>query len=144
MKELDYILKLRRDIESVNERLDELRAMTQPKGQVISDMPRGGGEQRNTIEDYIVKSEELTAKRDRLEHEIDEKWDDMYLICKAANLTAEQMTLLRYRFYSGNAWKKCLKWMEQEFPHQNWSESKMFRLYSTSLCKINKQKRQNL
>lgn len=140
MRELDEILRLRRSIANLEERIEELRVMTQPKAQVISDMPRGGGEARNSIEDYIVKSEELTEKRDGLLHDIDEKWDVMYAICREANISVEQITMLRYRFYSGNSWKNCLNCMIGEFPAQKWNEQRLFRLYRGALCKISKRK----
>ena len=140
MRELDEILRLRRSITNLEERIEELRAMTQPKAQVISDMPRGGGEQRNSIEDYIIKSEELTAKRDNLLHDIDEKWDMAYAICKSANISVEQMTMLWYRFYRGNSWKNCLCRMVGEFPNQKWNEQRLFRLYREALHKISKKR----
>jgi hypothetical protein len=139
MKELDEILKLSRWIKNIDERLEELKQMTQPKAQVISDMPRGG-EQKNSIEEYIMKSETLQSKRDYLQELIDMKWDELIPVFVSANITVGETTMLRYRCYSGLPWKKVVPKMKSDFPDQKWNEQKLFRIYRAALCKLDKSK----
>lgn len=135
MKELDRILELRRDIESIDERLESLKLMTQPKAQVISDMPRGG-ERKNSIEEYVIKSERLHNKREYKQRCIDKEWARLVVWFDEANLSREQKTMLRLRFYKGKPWKVCLWRLRDKYSGQKWSESKLFRLYRNAVDKL--------
>lgn len=137
MRELDEILKLRRDIESIDVRLMELRQMTQPKAQTISDMPRGG-ERKNAIEEYVVKSEELGRKRKKLKKTLDKRWHDIVIVCGNSEVTEVQLSMLKLRFYYGFPWKRCVVEMEKLYPDTTWNEQKLFRKYRKILCKIDR------
>lgn len=138
MRELDEILRLRRDIVSIDVRLFELKQMTQPRAQVISDMPRGGGERKNTIEEYIVKSEELQGKRIKLQKRIEKKWRGVVRMCKEAEITEAQQAMLELRFYYGLPWKQCMVRMQTLYPDGTWNEQKLFRMYRKILYKIDR------
>lgn len=143
MRELDEILKLRRDIENIDERLWEVRQMTQPKAQTISDMPRGG-ERKNAIEEYIVKSEELRSKRKKIQKRLDKKWRYIEFICAESEITEVQLTMLKLRFYYGNPWKRCVTEMQKLYTDTTWNEQKLFRKYRKILYKIDRRKSKNI
>lgn len=135
MKELEEILQLRRDIESLDERLAELILLTQPKAQTISDMPRGG-QRKNSIEEYVVKLERLHNKRKYKQKCIDKEWSRLVVWFDKAHLSREQKTMLRLRFYKGKPWKVCLWRLRERYTEQKWYESKMFRLYENAVDKM--------
>ena len=137
MKELEEILQFRRDIESIDERLAELILLTQPKAQTISDMPRGG-QSKNSIEEYVIKSEKLQKKRDHFQKLIDARWSQLEKRFKTARISGEQKVMLRLRFYRGLPWKVCRQRLQKKFPEQGWSESKLFRLYRAAVGKLYK------
>lgn len=140
MKELDIVLRLRRDIDDLNERIRDLLIMTQPKAQTISDMPRGGGERKNAIEEYVVKSEELHSKLSKLEKRITGKWCDVMVIMNHSELTEAQRAMLELRFYWGLPWKKVTLKMQELYPETTWTENKIFAMYRRTLHKIDKRK----
>lgn len=140
MKEFDTVLRLRRDIEELEERIRDLLIMTQPRAQTISDMPRGGGEQKNTIEEYVVKSEELNGKLNKLKKRIDRKWLEAIDVMKRCEITDAQRMMLELRFYQGMPWKKVTQAMQECYPETTWNENKVFRLYRKILYKIDKRK----
>lgn len=139
MKELDQILRLRREIDKLKERIEDLKAMTQPKAQTISDMPRGG-ERKNSIEEYVVKSEELHSKLGKLEKRIENKWRDVLVTLNHCEITDAQCMMLKLRFYCGYPWKKVVKRMQELYPDTTWNENKVFSLYRRILYKIVKRR----
>ena len=140
MRQLDKILDLRRDIYSIEERLVELRQITQPKAQVISDMPRGGGERKNLIEEYVIKAEKLERKLRRKRAELDNRWSEVVCVFNEAGVTQAQQTMMKERFYNAKPWKVCVKSMQKVYPDSKWNEQKLFRMYRDVLYKINRMK----
>ena len=138
MKQLDYILDLRRDILSIEERIVELRQITQPKAQVLSDMPRGGGERKNLIEEYVIKSEKLNKKLARKKALLDSKWEELIRLFDLAGVSQAQRDMMTARFYYAKPWKACVKHMRKKYPDAQWNEQKCFRVYRKILYKINK------
>ncbi len=134
MRELEYILKLRRDIDSVELRLEELKSLVYPGSQIISDMPRGGG-YKNKLEEYIVKWDKLKGKKHRLEMEILRRWAAMEERFRECNVTEAQRDVMKYRFFYGRTWKKCVYHMRAEYPEAMWNEQKLFRIYRKVLEK---------
>lgn len=137
LKQLDEIIELRRDINSITERLSEIKQMTQPKIQTISDMPRGG-ERKNVIEEYIVKSEKLSEKLENKKNELESKWFAIKELSEKAQLTQAQQNMIKARFYYAKPWKECVKSMRKMYPTSSWSEQKLFRMYYSVLSKFNK------
>ena len=137
MKQLDEIIELRRDINSIIERLTELKQMTQPKVQTISDMPRGG-ERKNVIEEYIIKSERLQNKLNNKKLQLDRKWEELKKLCENAKLTEAQLKVITNRFYFAKSWRECVLIMRIAYPDTEWNEQKLFRIYRNVLSKLNR------
>lgn len=137
MKQLDEIIELRRDINSIIERLTELKQMTQPKVQTISDMPRGG-ERKNVIEEYIIKSERLQNKLNNKKLELDRKWEELKKLCENSKLTEAQLKVITNRFYFAKSWRECVLIMRTAYPDTEWNEQKLFRIYRNVLSKLNR------
>lgn len=112
MRLLNEILQLRRDIDSIAERAIELKQMTQPKAQTISDMPRGGGERKNAIEEYIIKSERLHRKFVHKKELFFAKWSEFRRIADDCGVTGAQRDVIYYRFHDALPWKLCVARME--------------------------------
>ena len=138
MKELDDILQLRRDINSIDDRMTELKQSIFPKPQIISDMPRGGGERKNGIEEYIIKFDRLERKKNRLCCEISNKWSELEKTFPDHGITEAQGRMLFFRFFYGMSWRCCVERMEEEYPQTTWNEPKLFRIYRKIIYKFKK------
>lgn len=138
MRLLNEIMQIRRDIDSIQERLIELKQMTQPKAQTISDMPRGGGERKNAIEEYIIKSERLQRKLKHKNELYIAKWNEFCKIADDSGVTEAQIEMIKYRFYYALPWKICVVRMGEMYPETTWNEQKLFRMYRKVLCKIDR------
>lgn len=131
MRELEQCLELRRKINSINERIEELRSTVEtPKCQILSDMPKGGGE-RNTLEEYIVKLERLEQRKAVIKQRLVSDWRSISTFLKQNGVNNDVILMLKYRFFYGCRWKKCAVYMQ-------WNENKCFREYRAFLSKINK------
>lgn len=138
MRQLDQILNIRRDINSYDLRIIELRqSMAYPKAQTISDMPRGG-ERKNSIEEFIIKLERLNRKRANLECRLNSKWKDIKQLFVDRGVTEVQSRVMELRFYHGLAWKRIVTEMEKLYPDTVWNEQKLFRIYRAVIGKIYK------
>lgn len=142
MKLLNEILQLCRDIDSIEERLIELKQMTQPKAQKIYDMPRGGGERKNAIEEYIIKSERLKRKLVQKRKTFFEKWCEFCDLAKDSGVTEAQKEMIYYRFHEALPWKLCVSRMERQYPEATWNEQKLFRMYRKVLYKIDRKNKE--
>ena len=138
MRELDYLLQLRRDIGSIDVRLKELESMVYPQAMNISDMPRGSS-RKNTLEEYIIKWDRLHLKRHRLEVDILTRWAAMEKAFKEHGVTEAQQAVMKYRFFCGHTWKRCVNYMRVEYPETVWDEQKLFRIYRKVLTKMARQ-----
>lgn len=131
MRELEQCLELRRKINGINERIEELRSSIEtPKCQTLSDMPKGGGE-RNTIEEYIIKLERLEQKKAVIEQHLVSDWRTISADLKKNGVFDDVILMLKYRFFYGYRWKKCAV-------HMQWNENKCFREYRAFLSKMHK------
>ena len=137
VREFDEILNIRREINDIDIRLYELKQMTQPKAQIISDMPRGG-DRKNLIEEYVIKAEALHKKRDTLCYAIKEKWQGIESLFVVCGVKAEERYVMWLRFFNGLPWKKCSKEMCNEYKSDKWNEQRLFRVYRSVLVKVNK------
>lgn len=142
MRLLNEILQLRRDIDSIAERAIELKQMTQPKAQTISDMPRGDGERKNAIEEYIIKSERLHRKFVHKKELFIAKWSEFRRIADDCGVTEAQRDVIYYRFHNALPWKLCVARMEKQYPETTWNEQKLFRIYRKVLCKIDRKSKE--
>ena len=130
-KLLNECLILRRDIESINERIEELNLrIKSPKNQIITDMPKGNNQQ-NAIEEYLIKKEKLEKMRFDYNRKISGKWQSVYYKCVNNDISKEAIEILRYRFYYGYTWRVCGEMMK-------WNKNKCFRVYRSVLGKFYK------
>jgi hypothetical protein len=128
---LEKCLELRRDINSIDERIAELKLrIRSPKNQIISDMPKGNS-RNNSIEEYLITLEKLESKKIKYNSRITDKWQLIYNKLINNGVSEEAITMLRYRFYYGYSWKVCADLM-------NWNKNKCFRVYRAVLSKFNK------
>ena len=125
MKELQECLELKREIERLNERIVEIRAVVfSPKNQVITGMPRGGNGE-NVIEKYLIKLERLEERKKALYKDLSDTWQAAE--GKMPNLAEQERYLLYIRFARGLPWKKCAVEMDKRYG--NWNINKVFRTY---------------
>jgi len=139
MRELDECLELRRKINKETERIEQLRAVAySPKNQIISDMPRSN-RQINTMDEYIIKLENLETKKAFLECELCGKWCAVLVKLSFYGINPKVIHLLTMRFNFGYSWKKCARIMSNKYSDDNWNENKVFREYRQALAKLTKQ-----
>lgn len=136
VRELDEIRELRGILNSIVEQKEELRHTMFSGVQTLSDMPRGGGEPKNAIEEYVIKAERLDNRHRKYISKIVRKWDALKERFEAAELTEAQVCMLLNRFYYGYSWKRCVKEMEKTYPDAKWNEQKLFRIYRKILHKL--------
>lgn len=76
MKELEQLLELNKDIDTLLDKLAVRRYRgIDPKRPIISDMPKPkGGCRNNAIEDYIINAETMHNKIEKLFEELKIKW----------------------------------------------------------------------
>ena len=139
MIEFDECLRLRRDIIRIEERIFEMscRAMS-PKNQIITDMPKGGGEAINSIEQYIIKTERLENQKRFALDLLVSKWREIERMCNNCNIKKDVIIMLQYRFFFGLTWEKCANQMNKDFPNRKWNENKCFREYRHVLYEFRK------
>lgn len=135
MELLERLLELRREINKVNEMLEELRySIISPKNQNITGMPRGSENSDTAIERYLLKAERLRAKKERLQNAQRDLWRAVYADLNAIGAKMGTIELMQQRFYHGHAWKVCAKNMNDKHPKDNWNTNKCFRAYGW-VCK---------
>lgn len=131
MQELDACLEKARDIQAKTELILEIKSRTMsPKNQIISGMPRGGGDNSNAMDDYLIRLERLTKAKVRLQKTLDKEWETAVNKIKKRGMgRADTIELMRLRFYCGLSWKKCAQKMQKTYPNDRWSTNKCFRVY---------------
>lgn len=130
MNELKECLELKRQINRIDEKINELKsAICSPKNQVITGMPRGGNND-NAIDKYLIKLERLKKRRANLQKQQSELWETIKR--KAGEITEQEQYLLYIRCVEGFPWNKCCMLMQKKY--KKWNLNKCFRIYG----KINK------
>lgn len=125
MKELQECLEVKREIERLNERIVEIKAVVfSPKNQIITGMPHGGSGE-NAIEKYLIKLERLEERKKALYKELSDTWKAAEE--KMPNLEEQERYLLYIRFTRGLPWKKCA--VEMNKLYGNWNINRVFRTY---------------
>ena len=140
MKELEQLLELNKDIDTLLDKLAVRRyGVIDPKRQIISDMPKPkGGCRINAIEDYIINAETIHNEIEKLFEELKIKWIIFLNNYEEAKLTVEERELLNLRFVQGQRWKFCAAQMNILYPFKRWNESKVYRTYKNIIKKIEK------
>lgn len=139
MRELDECLSLTREIEKVREKLLIIKAtISEPKNQIISDMPRGGGNPVNAIETYLEKSEQFEDDLRALKRERSENWEMFKQIAAGSGVHKEDIHLMQLRFMRGYSWNKCTAVMRSRYGDK-WNTNRTFRRYRKVLSNCTKQ-----
>lgn len=130
-EELMEYRKINIELTQLEEHIARLEsAIKSPKGQIITDMPKGG--QATGMEDKIIKLIEYRDSRDLL-------WDK--LIAKQQKINniidsipdSTQRTILRYRYILGLKWSDiCLK--------TSYDERQIFRIHKKAIENISAKK----
>lgn len=129
MKLLDVCLELKRELNDIEEEIEEVRLLAKhPKAQRITGMPRGGGI-GNQAESYILKLEKLEDDKTLKKNKLRDTWVEAKTILKSHDARTEYIYLMWLRFYCGYQWKICNDIMKDKYPSQNWNINKCFRVY---------------
>ena len=108
---------LAKKIKDKNTEIYELKIVAMnPKSQVLSDMPRGGGVKSNPIENFLIRLEKKEAERDRLCLQLCSLWNGVTQRLKKAGADQAAIDMLAYRFRENYLWKKCSAICWQELP----------------------------
>ncbi len=138
MRELDECLRLTREIEKVREKLLIIKAaISEPKNQVISDLPRGGNNPVNAIEMYLEKAEQYEDDLRTLKNERTENWETFNRIAAESDVTKEDVHLMQLRFMRGYSWNKCTAVMRSRHGDK-WNTNRTFRRYRKVLSNCTK------
>lgn len=137
MFELDECLRISRKIKDIEEQIIILKSrVMSAKNQVISDMPKGGGKQTNDMDTYLMKLEKYEQIKDAYKKELNEQWEYALKILRQIGVTKDEtISLLKFRFYYGYAWKKCYRKMQDKYKEQKWTLNKCFYIYNGILHK---------
>lgn len=135
MRELERVLEMRRSVDDLNLRIEELESMVLPKAQVITGMPRGG-EHENAIEKYTETKIMLEEKRDKILREMGRKWKVLEGRFDQCGITDRQKKMLEARFFNGHPWKRCVVVMQKKYPEEKWDEQKLFRMYRKVISRM--------
>lgn len=141
MQELDKCLLLRQRLNELEEKISYLKLKnTFAPISVISDMPRFSGVS-SSIEDYIVKIEELKEKRESIQLQLAQQRKTIEMIMNILHISEEAQNMILLRFYYGFQWKKCSQKQQEKFPDSGWNINKCFRVYHNILNKDRATKR---
>lgn len=137
MRELEECLRLTRRINEIREQIEELKSFAMnPRNQIISDMPKGGGSTTNAVERYIIRREKLEYELEQLIEKRFDLWEKITDTLDEMNQRIETKMMLQLRFCNGYSWKKCVLILENLYPDEKWSTNKCFRIYRSVLHKI--------
>lgn len=129
---LKACLSLRKQIKEINEKIYEFQLkMMSPKNQIITGMPHAKGNNDVAADRYLIRLEELETTKKALIEEINTLWRDISVIFEKHDIKPYIIELFFLRFYKGLSWKVCAK-------RKQWNENKCFRIYRSTLDKINK------
>lgn len=135
MEELNECLKAKREIDKINERLEELRLISYaPKIQRLTGMPTGGGGTESNTERYIVRAERWEQQKEQLKEYQAEQWQAVMSKAEKAVVAKKETTLLYMRFVKGYSWAKCTERMNEKYG--KWNINKTFSTYRKVRRKI--------
>ena len=140
MQELDNCLSLAKKIRKKEEDIEELKSrVMSPKGQIISDMPKGGGFGGNALESYYLKLERFNKIKLILQLSLNKHWKIVISEFHRCGITDPQVIeLMSLRYYKGREWKECCKIMRKKYPENKWNKNKSMRIHRYVLCKLHK------
>lgn len=134
---LDKCFSIAQQIKDVDEDIEELQSSEMsPKIQIMTDMPKGGNNQLNKLEKYIIELERLETKKNDLIEILNQNWGiAISILIKSGITQSSEQSMMKLRYYHGYPWKKCSIKMQKEYPNENWNENKCYRVHSSILYK---------
>ena len=126
----DKLKKVQDDIEYI-----QYLAST-PRSCELSDMPKGGGNAGNPLEQYMIKREKLEYRCKMLTERLEMQWKRAIYQMNAAGLDEQCQKMMYYRFRCNLPWKKCASKLDKKYPNCKWNPNKCFRKYREVLYKI--------
>lgn len=134
MRELfDECYNLKLSVMELDERIEEIQTVLYyPKNQLLSDMPKGGGGTDSTVDNLLIKLDNLRREREikAAAHRV--KWAEIVKMLDKCNVTKEEKELFKLRFYFGLMWKACIPIMNQR-TNEEWNENRVYKTYR-SIC----------
>ena len=125
---LRVLSRIHNRVYKIDECIAELQASIYPKAQIISDMPRGGGQPRNSTEEYVEKIEYYKNEKKRLQGEATKLQEQIQAKLKSINATNDEMRLVDYKY------NRCLSWAETAEAMQ-WTLGKCYYTYNRLMTK---------
>lgn len=126
----DLCIKLRRNIDSLDEEIIELYSIYRsPRTQNLSFAPSRSNYINNNSEELLEKIESLKNKRSLLIEKLDKNWLFINKRLVQLSFSEAEILLLKLRFYYGLPWKKCCEKMNNYYSDIEWNENLMFRIY---------------
>lgn len=134
------------EIDKTYEKLDKIKGKLEyieikassPRSSVFSDTPKGRGNAGNPLEEYMIKQEELTEKKEALEARLQNQWAQAVHQMDGAKIDKQTKVMMYYRFIKRMQWKKCAQALDRRYENCNWNVNKCFRKYREVLCRIRK------
>ena len=115
----------------------EMKASS-PRSSVYSDMPKGGRNAGNPLEEYMIRKEELAEKERALEERLEMQWEQAVHQMNSAKIDKQTKVMMYYRFMKRMQWKKCALALDSRYANCKWNVNKCFRKYREVLCRIKK------
>lgn len=138
----DEIADVRDKIKEIQNKIKCLQLeAASPRSCEFSDMPKSGRNASNPIEQYYLKTEDLTNKLDALKLKFERLWQKAAYQMNMAGIDKQAQKMMYYRFVCGLQWEKCAIALDKKYPDSRWNVNKCFRVYRRVLCKMPKTKR---
>ena len=124
-------------IKRVREKLEYIRMEADtPRSSVYSDMPKGGRNVGNPLEQYMIKQEELQERLTRLQARLEKEWMYAARLMNRAGVDKQTRKMMYLRFISGMQWEKCAAELDRLYPGNRWNVNKCFRRYRQVQCAV--------
>lgn len=107
-----------------------------PRSSVFSDMPKGGGNASNPLEQYMIKKDELNDKLKPLKKRLKRQWAKAAYRMNMVNIDEQTKKMMYLRFCRGMQWDKCAKVLNNDYPDCKWNTNKCFRKYREVLYRL--------
>lgn len=130
--DLEILKQLHREKRSVEDRINQLRAMVQRTSPNLDGMPHGG-QQRDLMAEYMANYDEAIRTMSALEQKLSAEIDRIENEIRNAKLTPLQMSVIWMRYAEG----KSITQIKNEL---HYGRSYIYRTYSSALYIVLKQK----
>lgn len=132
-------------IKKIQEKIEylEMQAST-PRSSVFSDMPKGGGNASNPLEQYMIKKEKQIERLKPWKKRLNRQWAKAVYQMNSVKIDKQTQKMMYLRYYCGLPWKQCAKELDKEFPNCKWNDNKCFRKLSEVLYRFRQYSRENV